>query len=104
MVLCSLFDRDAVVVGTVRFLHTGRVIHSVLYCSPVLKDEASELVPLGSSAWKEKSISPTKVRTCLRYTLAPKILKDEDQSTVIGKAGTHFTSFSISAVTHPPQI
>lgn len=43
--------------------------YSTLRCSPVFIDDASELVPLelplGFSAWNEKSISPTRVLTCL---------------------------------------
>jgi hypothetical protein len=43
--------------------------YSTLRCSLVFVKEASELipleVPLGLSAWKEKSISPTRVLTCL---------------------------------------
>lgn len=52
------------------FFSPTAISQSFFNCSPVLTDEASEFVPLGLSAWKEKSISPTRLLTCLRLTLA----------------------------------
>lgn len=53
-----------------QFLPFHPKFYSFFNCSLEFTDEASEFVPLGLRAWKEKSISPTRVLTCLRSALA----------------------------------